>query len=59
MKCENDFCIYEANGKCILDEISINSLGACDECIYPNIDRDYLEKQKQKLLKKYEEIDNR
>ena len=34
MKCENYFCVYQDNGKCILDEINIDIMGQCDSCIY-------------------------
>ena len=54
MKCENYFCIYESNGDCTLKEISLNIMGACEDCIYPSIDREYLEKEKQILLEKFE-----
>ncbi len=55
MKCENCFCIYEMNGNCTLKEISLNISGACESCIYPEIDRIYLENEKQKLLRVYRE----
>ena len=58
MKCENYFCIYEKDGNCTLDEISVNISGGCDDCIYPSLDNDYLEWQKEKLLKKFEFLDN-
>ena len=53
MNCENDFCIYQNNGKCILKNISINSLGMCSECILPNIDKDTLYEEKRKLLEEF------
>ena len=58
MKCENNFCIYQNNGRCILDKIDIDSLGMCAECIYPDIDEKTLNQAKLKLLKKYEQEDN-
>lgn len=58
MNCENDFCIYQNKGKCILDKIDIDSLGMCAECIYPDIDEEILMQAKLKLLKKYEKEDN-
>jgi len=33
MKCENEYCIYNKDYLCILDEINIDSLGMCDSCI--------------------------
>ena len=54
MECENSFCIYQSQGKCLLDNISIDISGMCTECIYPDIDEKILNKAKSKLLKKYE-----
>ncbi|MBR3300231.1 MAG: hypothetical protein IKI68_01975 [Clostridia bacterium] len=59
MKCENYFCIYEENGACILEEISLNISGTCEECIYPSIDPGYLEGKKHLLLQKFDKLDNR
>ena len=54
MKCENCFCIYQSKDKCILDKISIDSLGMCTECIYPDIDEKILNHAKLKLLNDYQ-----
>ena len=59
MKCENNFCIYQCSGKCILDEVSIDNLGVCTECIYPDIDEEILYQAKLKLLKRYEKTGNK
>ena len=55
MECENSLCIYEKNKKCILDEISVNMLGICDECIYPSIDEELLQDLKNKTLERFKE----
>ena len=54
MDCENCFCIYESKGKCILENVGINSLGMCTECIYPDIDEEIVNTAKINLLKKYQ-----
>ena len=48
MLCDTSLCIYWNEGNCILNEISIDSLGMCDSCIYVDID----EAELSKLLKK-------
>ena len=53
MNCENILCIYQSNNKCILDSISVDSLGMCTECIYPNIDQEILDHAKITLLRQY------
>ena len=57
LNCENCFCIYEENGKCILDNVGLDIMGQCTECIYVNLEHDVLNEAKQKLLKKYEICD--
>lgn len=56
MKCENSFCIYQSEGKCSIEKVSIDSLGMCTECIYPDIDEEILNQAKLNLLKKYETL---
>lgn len=51
MNCENGFCIYCANDICILEKISIDSMGMCAECVYPDIDEKILKQAKEDLLK--------
>lgn len=46
MKCENYFCVYEKDCKCILDSISLDVQGSCLSCVYVNIDDDILQRQK-------------
>ena len=55
MLCENEFCIFQKNSKCILENISLDILGQCTECIYVNINPSDLQDLKQKQLKKLEE----
>ena len=55
MKCENSFCIYQSKDVCTIETISINSVGMCVECIYPNIDEHILQKAKAVILKQYED----
>lgn len=57
MSCQNEFCIYQLDGYCTINNISIDSLGHCADCIYPNIDKYQLLKFKEKLLKEYENTD--
>lgn len=58
MRCENLFCIYEREGECLLDVIDLDMQGGCNECVYVDIDKDYLEKiKKQKRIELGEGID--
>jgi len=59
MNCENRFCIYQSKGRCMLDNVSIDNLGMCAECIYPDIDEEILHQAKLKLLENYEKADNK
>lgn len=53
MHCENEVCIYQKDGNCILPEITIDVRGSCSEFIIANFDSEYLEKVKNKVLKRY------
>ena len=50
MKCENYFCVYWSGGKCVLQEISLDIQGNCQNCIYVKIDKKSLEKSRQEFL---------
>lgn len=53
--CENEFCIYQENGKCILDVIELDISGMCQSCIYINISQEELNKKKKKLREELED----
>ena len=59
MNCENYLCIYYVNGHCTVKKISIDRMGMCQECIYPNIEEDVSNRYKQKLLSKYHDLDEK
>ena len=56
MFCENIFCIYQEDGKCIFDEMTIDIDGMCSECMLVEIDSELLERLKKE---KREELDRR
>lgn len=49
--CENEFCIYQKQGKCILENIQLDIQGNCVECIYINVGEETLNDLKEKLLR--------
>lgn len=53
MRCENSFCIYWKENNCILEEITINPIGLCDDCILVNIEEDVLNQKRKELLDLY------
>ena len=48
MKCEFEYCVYNLNYSCIVDEPGINSLGMCDACIVVSFEREVLEEEKKR-----------
>lgn len=54
MKCDNYLCIYEENGVCTLDDIELDIMGQCRDCIYINIEEQQLLKLKMKTIKSVE-----
>ncbi len=55
MECQNEFCLYQENGKCKLNRIRIDEFGICSDCILVNIPEEKLTELKQKELAKLEE----
>ena len=51
MKCEFDYCVYNKDWVCILDEIRINAIGMCDACEVVTLSKELLEECKKKRLK--------
>ncbi len=49
MECKNAFYIYQRNGVCTLDEISIDNAGMCTEYTITKISDYYLKNQSKKL----------
>ena len=58
MNCENKFCIYQNEGKCMLNKVDIDSLGMCADCIYPDIDEKILNQSKLILLREYQKAEH-
>ena len=57
MNCENKFCIYWKKEKCILCKISLDIQGRCEKCVYISIDEQVIKKERERILKSYEEPD--
>ena len=55
MNCAHDYCLYNKGFKCTLEEVNIDSMGLCDECIIVRFDADVLEAEKERQLNKLEE----
>ncbi len=51
LSCENEFCIYQKHGNCILHRVKLDIQGNCLDCIYVNIEEETLNNMKEKLLK--------
>ena len=52
--CENYRCIYEEDGECCIEKISVNEYGMCDCCIFPTFDDEVLKKAKDETFQKLE-----
>ena len=46
MKCDFDYCIYNRDFICILDEIQIDSLGMCESCETVTVPKENLKEYK-------------
>ena len=50
MKCELEYCLYNKNLKCTVEEVKINSLGMCDEATIISLDKEFIEAEKETQL---------
>ena len=51
ISCENEFCIYQKEGTCILENIRLDTQDNCTECICVNMEEVALTTLKEKLLR--------
>jgi len=51
VKCDFNLCIYNFECHCMLDDVSINPTGTCNECTPINIPEDELDHLKFEQLK--------
>ncbi len=54
MTCENIFCIYQRDNKCVLEEINLDITGVCADCIYVDIAPGKLKELKENRLRNIE-----
>jgi hypothetical protein len=54
MQCENVFCAYWQNYICRLEQITLDIQGKCRECVYVEPDAKLLNRERNKILKRYE-----
>lgn len=55
--CDMDICIYNENGRCLLDTITVSG-GACDSCIYVALPEKILNIYKAKQLQGQYDCEN-
>lgn len=51
LSCENGFCVYQKEGKCILENVQLDIQGNCIDCICIDIEENVLDDLKEKLLR--------
>ncbi len=56
MDCENTYCVYQKNGRCRLDRITIDCIGQCVNCVKLFTDDDKLESEKESFFNKLTNI---
>ena len=49
--CENEFCIYQKEGSCILESVQLDIQGNCVDCIYVRVKEESLNNLKKDSLK--------
>ena len=54
MICENIYCIYNNDERCMVEDIELDIQGKCTSCIYVDIEKEYLNRKKKELLEEYD-----
>lgn len=57
MRCENDFCIYWSGNVCLLEEISLDVRGVCQESVFVELEETFLNEQRKTFRKRVEDIE--
>jgi len=50
MRCHFNYCLYNEDSYYLLDEITVNTAGQCEECILVSFEEEDLKKCKKKQL---------
>ncbi len=53
MNCSNKLCVYCDGQNCELEEISIGTLGICEEFILVDIEDEILDKKKKSIIERW------
>ena len=51
MKCEFEYCVYNREWHCIMNEIQIDKLGVCESCELVTIPAEIFDNYKEERLK--------
>nr|WP_325242491.1 hypothetical protein [uncultured Oscillibacter sp.] len=52
MTCENRFCVYWRKDNCTLNEVRLDGMGSCEDCIVVEVPEELLEKKRAELLQR-------
>jgi hypothetical protein len=50
IKCYYEYCVYQKDNACILDDVEINSIGMCEHAEVVSLGEDFLAAAKQRRL---------
>lgn len=56
LSCENIFCLYQKQGKCILKSVQLDIQGNCTDCIYIKVEEDMLNIIKERRIKELQDL---
>ena len=56
ISCENILCAFYEDQICVLDSVSLDNLGICEQMHLLNFDEDYLAVKRKKLPEKIEQL---
>lgn len=57
LSCENEFCIYQKHGICILKSVHLDIQGNCLDCMYIHFEENVVKNLKDKYLRSLQDLE--
>ena len=53
MRCDNHFCVYWSNNCCTLQEITLDIIGSCTNCVPVDLKKRVQKEKRENALKQF------
>ena len=56
IQCENEWCVYQENNRCVMQTVTLDIQGQCQECVYVSLDAEWLQQRKNEARQALEAL---